>query len=451
MKNVRGIGFVALGFAALSGCGLNMQKNYAYVRPQLLTQNYDAADRYIDSVKESFYSKDNRLLYYMDKGTVLNLAKRYKESNEVLEKAKAAAEELWTESIGKNAEAWLTTDNALPYQGEDFEKVLIHFIAALNDIGLNDYSNARVEARQITNDLELYNSKYKESKNAYRDDAFSRWLSGRLGETDNDDTESLNESLIDYRRAIEVYQKEYAPRYFTPVPTLVVADALRAADALGHDFQDQFQALRKMFPQVQFHTQQQVKKMGTVVFIHLCGEAPFKVDRFWTVPAGGDVLRIAYPEFLAKPHRITHALVRSQTGAETRTELMENITGIAIQNLNDHLGRIKGKAVARALAKFAAGQVAENVGSNRNDSGGVALAAAGKLWNLGNAIAEEADKRSWITLPASVTAGQIHVPPGPVYLDVDFIGDNGAAYEHAQMTTEVKAGETVFVAYRTYQ
>ena len=50
----------------------------------------------------------------MDKAMVLNGAKRYKESNAFLEQAKIAAQELWTESIGENIGALLTTDNNLP-------------------------------------------------------------------------------------------------------------------------------------------------------------------------------------------------------------------------------------------------------------------------------------------------------------------------------------------------
>ena len=70
----------------------------------------------------------------------LHLAKRYAESNEVLEQAKQAAEDLWTESIGENAAAWFTTDNSMSYQGEDFEKVAIHFVAAMNYIAEGNFS-----------------------------------------------------------------------------------------------------------------------------------------------------------------------------------------------------------------------------------------------------------------------------------------------------------------------
>jgi hypothetical protein len=45
---------IMLGLLATTGCGLNMQKNYAQFRPNLVSHNYDAAEGYLESVKESF-------------------------------------------------------------------------------------------------------------------------------------------------------------------------------------------------------------------------------------------------------------------------------------------------------------------------------------------------------------------------------------------------------------
>lgn len=439
---------VLLAFV-VSGCGLNMQKNYERIRPKLLAHNYDDAAGYVESVKESFYSKDNRLLYYMDKGMVLHLAKRYGDSNEALEQAKTAAEALWTESIGANAAAWVTTDNTLPYQGEDFEKVLIHLVAALNHIGLGSFSDARVEARQITNELELFNSKYDDTKNVYRDDAFSRWLSGRLAETDEDHT-AANDAWIDYRKSLDVYEKDYEKRYGTAMPSVVVTDALRALQRLGPEFEAERRALQARYPQVRA-LPVDPRSEGQVVFLHLNGEAPYKVDRYWQTVAGGDPLRIAFPQFVPKQTMIQYARVKvKQNNTEAHTEKMEDITAIAVQNLADHMGRIQGKAIARAVAKYVAGKATQVAGARVGGNAGVAMQLAGAAWNVGNAVAEEADKRSWITLPAQVNVAELTVPSGAVTLDVEFMGPGGQVMEHAEFDTEVKPGQTVFLSYRTY-
>ncbi len=449
---VRGVVLVSL----LVGCGLNPEKNYQNIRPNMLAGNYDAADKYLDSVKEDFYSKDNRLLYYMDKGMVLHLGKKYEQSNQFLEKAKATAEELWTESISANAAAWMTTDNSIPYQGEDFEKVLIHFVAALNNVSTGDYSAARVEARQVSQKLELYNSKYDEAeaenggKNAYLDDAFARWLSGKLRETDNE-MGALNDAWIDYKKALAVYESDYAVRYGTQVPTLLVQDALRALEGLGGAFKEELADLKRRYPSVTAPSRAETKEMGEIILVHLSGEAPYKIDKYWEVQASnGDYVRIAYPEFVAKPYQVAGA--RLKVGASSgQTELAENITSIAIQNLNDKIGRIKGKAIARALVKYLASKGIGAAGDKAGGAAGAGLQLVGALMQIGNAVAEESDKRSWITLPAAVNMGRIFAPAGEHTVDVEFYGPGGQTISRAQLQAKVVAGKPTFLTYRTYQ
>jgi hypothetical protein len=438
----------ALAWAA-AGCGLNMQVNYAKMRPKLVSHHYDEAARYVDSVKDSFYSKNNRLLYYMDKGMVLNLAQSYKASNRVIEQAKNAADELWTESVGAHAASWVTTDNSLPYQGEDFEKVMLHLVAALNYIGLGDYANARVEARQIAAKLELYNLKYGDAKSVYSDDAFARWLSGRMGETAGD-TQSYNDAWIDYKKALHVYKRDYS-RYGLSTPKQLVADAIGVLQRLGGDFDDERHALRQAYPDIEVPGMKEADNYGRLVFLHLNGEAPFKIDAFWEVWTGPDLLRIAYPRFIAKLPQIAFARIAVRgTSNLGYTERMEDLTAIAIQNLNDHMGRIKGKAIARAVAKFAVGKTAQVAGVTQRNQTGELVALGGVLWNWGNAIAEEADKRSWITLPAEIGVSELYANPGPTTVDVDFMTAGGQVVEHAAFDVDVKPGQTTFLSYRTF-
>ncbi len=445
----RGFGAALVVVLAGSGCGLNMQKHYEKMQNQLHAHEYDDAAKYIESVKQDFYSEKNRLLYYMDKGMVLSLARRYQESNQYLEKAKATADELWTESISANAAAWLTTDNSMPYQGEDFEKVLLNFVAALNYIGLGNYESARVEARQMSEKLELYNSKYVEEsgKNVYKDDGFARWLSGKLAESEGRD--GYNDAWIDYKKAIAVYKTDYVSRYATPLPRFVVEDAIRVLQGLGADFADELAQVRAKFPGIE---PADTKGLGEVVLLHLSGEAPYKVDRFWTAAAPpSEVIRIAYPEYVAKRWRIAAARIVAPVG-QAVSELAEPTTAIAIQNLNDHMGRIKAKAIARAVAKYIAAKGVQAAGAGLKDKGaGAAVQLAGVLFEAANVIAEEADKRSWITLPGSVNVARMFLPPGERDLQLEFLARDGAVLERATVHAKVVAGRPTIVSYRTYQ
>ena len=438
------------------GCGLRVQQHYVKMRPHLVAGDFEAANAFLDDSKKSFYrSEKNRLLFYMDKAMVLHLAERYEESNALLEQAKVAADELWTESLGEHVSAAMTNDNALSYPGEDFERVLLHVVGSLNYIALGNYESARVEARQVTNKLELYNARYKpEEKNHYRDDAFARWLAGKLSEIEGGQ-EGLNSAWIDYRKALAVYRNDYGARYGTVTPDLVVRDALRVLDGLGPDFAEEFEEVRSSHPGLDYLRQVDRRERGEVILMHLSGEAPYKVDDFWDAHAGGDYVRVAFPRFIEKESLVVRArLVIEELGISRETELMENVAKIAVENLEDHMSRIRGKAVARAIGKYLASKGVGAIGEameKDGESGGQALKFLGGVLEVASILSEEADKRSWITLPASIGVSRVFVGPGDYDVRIEFLDADGYVVSSEVRGVSVEAGKTTFLRKRTFR
>jgi len=86
----------------------------------------------------------------------------------------------------------LSNDLTLPYEGEDFETVLINVVAALNYVLLNQWDDALVEARKVDHKLNVINDRY-DKKNVYKEDAFARYLSGILYEGKGE----LNDAFIE--------------------------------------------------------------------------------------------------------------------------------------------------------------------------------------------------------------------------------------------------------------
>ena len=125
---------------------------------------------------------------------------------------------------------------------------------------------------------------------------------------------------------------------------------------------------------------------------------------------------------------------------------------IAIQNLNDHMGRIKAKAIARAVTKFVAQEVAKSAGKEMSKkkgkvgAAGTALQVAGALWQVGSAIAEEADKRSWTTLPSAVGVARVWAQPGQQTMQVRF--NDG---QTVSIPVKVEPGKITIVSYRTFR
>lgn len=447
-------GFAVLTLIVASGCGkrLNMEQHYGQMRANLVNGDYAAADEYVEKQKQTFYGKDNRVLYYMNRGMILHLGGQYEKSNNYLDKAENAAQELWTESVRDIGETFLATDNSAPYQGEDFEKVALNIMSALNYVAMGKYEAAQVEARQVTNQLELFAQTYadvnEDAVTNYRDDAFARWLSGKMRSLEGS-YEAHNEAWIEYKKALKLYERDYAQRYQVGVPAFVVRDALHSLEKLGRDFEEEFRQVRGRYARVNYASMP--AGAGEVVVIHLNGEAPYKVDRYWDALAANEPFRVAYPEFVAKVPQIIGARVSASSGVRGRTEIGEPWTAIAIMNLRDHMASIKAKAIARAVVKFVAAKAARKAGEEREGGQGAALALLGAAFQAYNYIQEEADKRSWVTLPATINVAKLAVPAGATTLDLEFVNRSGTVIERKQVDVNVQAGQTSFVLHRTYR
>ena len=77
------------------------------------------------------YGANAELLYLLDSAMVGLHCADYPLVQERLQTAEQLAEKLWTESISRNIAALVTNDYTLPYSGEDYERVMIHLIAAI--------------------------------------------------------------------------------------------------------------------------------------------------------------------------------------------------------------------------------------------------------------------------------------------------------------------------------
>jgi hypothetical protein len=442
-------------FAA--GCSVNSQNNYQDMRSLLVQQKYNDAANFIEGNKEKFYGENNAVLFYMDKLMALHLAKQYKESNELVSKADDKIEALYTQSVSANVGAFMTNDNVLPYEGEEFEKVLIHVIGSLNYTGLKDKEGALVEARRVEEKLSQLNDRIlkgaKDEKDEaakqraqYSEDAFIRWFIGAMYETEAD-MQSLNDALIAYKKALDAYEKSYTPKYKTPTPNLLVQDYYRVATALS--FNEDIAMLKKKFPNVPVKTAAETKDKGEVVLIHMNGEAPYKIEKTWEAVADNKVIKVAYPQYALKPKQIAYATV-SVSGSEARSETFEDVAAIAVQSLADRMGRVKGKMVGRAIAKFIAAKAAEVATAKASGSGGLgALIGAGA--SIAGAATEKADIRSWLLLPASIDVAKAYVPAGKHTVTVTFHSAGGGVVRTETINdVEVQAGKKVFLNLRTF-
>ena len=439
--------------AALSGCGAPVQQ-YVQLDNLQSRQQFAEADDVIVKL-EGEYGERNAVLYDFDRGMMLHLAGRYAESNQVLAQAEDRIDQLYTKSVSAEAGAMLTNDNVLPYEGEDFEKVMINVIQALNYVYLGEWDDALVEARKVDHKLSLFNDKY-EKKNVYKQDALAQYLSGILYEA----KEEVNDAFISYRKADEAYG-DYRKNYGTPMPPPLPNDLLRTTAALG--FTEEHEHYLKQFPDTRWTTEKELQSQSELIFISYTGRSPVKEDYFITAPVpdgngGTYILRVALPKFVPLPDRVGTAEVHlipadgeaaSGGAISQRVFLAEDITAIARKNLEDRIGRITAKAIARATAKYFASRAIRKEVAGKQGANSLAGFLADVGTNIYSVFSEQSDKRSWRTLPDRIDMARLVAPPGSYTVAVDYYDRGGGLIERKTFPPmTLKAGEKRFLGYR---
>jgi len=429
---------------------------------------YTEAAKVVEGAKTTNYKEKNAFLYYLDLGMLLHDAGRYNDSNQAFEQAKRVSTELFTKSVSQEASTFLTSDNARPYYGEDFERALVHVFSALNYVFLGQGGEALVEARQVDFLLQKLRTDFGH-KNVYTEDAFVRYLMGMIYENEG----QVNDAYISYYKALEAYDT-YKKNFGQSAPAALVEDALRTAKKLG--FRDQMDMVRKKWGGAP--PDAAPADTGELVVLHYNGLPPAKADFFFEIgfvkgwayvdaqaPQGeeqetvekinagarsllaDDAVRMAFPRYVATPYAV-RGLTLSAAGVECRAELVEDVGAIAVKSLEDRVARIRAKTIARAVVKYAlAKNVADAVEKKKGEDTGWLVK---KLLQVANTLTELSDKRAWQTVPDKILIARARLPAGKQKATLTFVDASGAAVSTRELAdVEIVAGKKTFVAVRT--
>ena len=389
------------------------------IQPQInglvIAGRFKPALKILEENKEQ-YGINNRLLYLLDYGLLLHLAGRYEESIPIFEEAKQIYDQLYTASLSKEAAAWLINDYFAPYRGEDFERLMINVFQALNYAALDNIEEALVEARDVDVKLGVINAQYKpDQKNVYKEDAFVRLLMGILYEASGT-LEDLDNARISYQKALETYRNDFEPNYDLPAPSILQENI----DELD-----------------------QQKSQGQIYLIHYAGISPIKHQVSLPLPTpDGHLVALAFPFYDKRQYQESISdfkIVTSGDAQESQvtTELAEDIGAIATKNLDNRKARVIAKSVLRAGLKYWAEKNIENrIDKNHGEGSSDWFRYIGSLYNIAS---EQADLRSWQTLPDQIRLAKLSLDPG------EYTVSCGAWAKHVS----VSAGQTKFLIVRT--
>ncbi len=402
-----GVGLL-LGALALSGCAGDYVSRTRSVRSAYQAYDFDGALTQMESVEKDASSIDE-LLVLLDKGAILHGAGRWQESIAVLTKAEKLASQLDYVSVSEEAKTLLSNERERAYRGEDFEKLMINVLLALNYAQLGKDEDALVEVRRVN---ERLLKMVREEKKPYEQLAIARYLGGILYEKEG----QLDSAFIDYQKAIELESNLGE----------LAEPALRLAKQLGRD--GDYERLLKKFPGIAHEPLAEGE--GQVVAIIEQGLSPEKHSM--NRNSGGQLL--AVPVYRSRQWRSGNSQI--SVGDKVATaHRVTSIDAVAQLHLNDRIGRLIAKSVATTAAKAV---VAGGVGYlTKSEELGILT-----FWLL--TLTNQPDLRSWLALPGEFQIARMRLPAGKHTVS---LSAQGHTTEHE---VEVKPGGIALIVVRRY-
>jgi hypothetical protein len=425
-------------------------------------REFGRASELLDKNKRAPLGKD-RLLHFLHKGVVLQLMGEYEESNQFFEKAYLYAEDL-QKNYAAEAFSLVSNPQVLPYRGEDFEFVQIHYYKALNFLTLGAMEEALVECRRLNIQLNKLNDRYGHRKNRYKRDAFAHNLMGIIYEASGEH----NDAFIAYRNAYEAYREDYSTVFGVEPPEQLKRDLLKSAYLNG--FTEELEGFEREFG---FTHEPQKSSGGELVFFWNTGLGPVKgswrVNFFIVRGSGGGVLfvneelglsfpfvlgtgsggssglgdlrviRVAFPRYLERKPYYRSAELTIQSGVYS-LEPAQNINEIAFKSLEDRMLREFGTSLLRVALK----QTGEELLRRKNQN-------LGALLTITNALTEKADTRNWQTLPYSIAYARVPLPTGMNELELRIYSQENNRVKSERFQMDISTGETAFLFHHTLE
>ena len=304
-------------------------------------------------------------------------------------------------------------EQVMPYEGEDFEIILLHALNAVNYLMRGDLEGARVEVRKSYERQEQLSAKHeKEMQKAQADSHFSDWERS----FDKADSKGYAQLKDKASTVVSLYQNAFASyisalvyelggenddayidlkKAYQAYPSCrsIQRDLVRLSRKIG--FREDQELWEKQFGMPKAYPKDTVD----VFVIFSYGLAPYKVPLTLPIPISRGFTFASLPLYKFSPSDIFGGLVTAD-GLNEETSTVFDVDAVAARNLLDDYPIIFVKQIARSYIKAkATSQLAHNYG----DAGAI-------LGIFASAITEQADLRAWLSLPKQIQVARLFVP-----------------------------------------
>jgi uncharacterized protein len=419
---------------------------------------YTLALQKTDKFKEDeVYQKKDRILFYLNKGLILHYQGDYKASNEQLEIAEQAMEELFTRSISNAVKSVMINDNLLDYTGEVYDNLYVNVFKALNYLRMNNFEDSYVEINRVNDKLQALDLKYGD------------WVN-QVNQADTTGIKIENKRMFYYENVLSHYLSYLVYRYWQEIDNSRISyDKIFRARNHYPTVYD--------FPSPQFLMTESSLDSTYLNIITFTGRAPLKY------PVGGEIttfddfivvtdvsgrketiamvmpglkegyhFKFAFPEIRLEPSVVQRIEVILKNGPSTNLELIEDMGKVAAYTFETKKNIIYFKTITRSVVKGLAAIKAKDKLQDETKTKDNFIIS--NLINLGvDAIfdaTENPDLRVCSTFPRLCFTGEIPLKPGNYQIKVLYYGyDNSLLQEENHPDFTVKKGinllETVYL------
>jgi hypothetical protein len=358
--------------------------------------------------------KDKDILYFLEKGELLNLQSKYKEGRDTWLKADEVVR-TWEDEYRTNGTklfgdigSYLVSDRVRRYDGQDYEKVALSTNLTLNHILLGDFDNARVEMKKtveretlIKDFREKEYDKLKEEGDKNQVKADTKQLGDKgypMAELDTPDVRQLKNG---FQNAFSHYLAGY---FFDVTGESSMAEpGYRNALALQPNSKLASEGLKA-------GKRRAGPNESDVLFVVESGFAPSWKSVTIPLPIpvnkGLVITPLSFPLIKAENKGYVPATLQA-AGKTLPVETLVNMDTMARRLLKDQLPGIMLRTTVRAIAKSVAQDQAAKKGGT----------AAGILVAVASVATEQADERSWRTLPERTSVARTILPYGKQTLE----------------------------------
>lgn len=403
-----------LGSLVLTGCA-SYSGHVDETRNLLVSDPLKAIEKLEPLAKKD--GKD-QLMYMLDYATALQLADKNAESAKAFTEAEKIADRKDYHSVSKIATSLVLSEEMVQYKGDDFEKVLINGMNAVNYLAMNELDEAVVEVRRVNEKLKKLKD---DGKKEFNQSPLAYYLGAILWEADR----KYDDAYISYADA---YQ--YLPSY-RPLREDLIRSSIQAQRP------EETEKWQKAFPEVVVKPEWKDRNRGEIVFIFQNGWGPRK----WPRPEAP-----RFPQLLPVVNPVTSAVmsIYEPNPASDAKPLFPPIQTTPIYTIDDIAMRALEADYSRLVASRIAGIATKAVVADQLRQRDQLLGSV--AWLAMN-LSDRADLRQWATLPHSFQIARVPVKAGKYTVGLRAIGSSATKAEEI----EVKPGRKAFLVWRVIQ